>query len=910
MKKQTFRPYLTALCVSLALILSLSSGNVAAGENGLTRSNITDAERLQLAIQLLEDAVNSPNDINLTNLEMISDDPAFGQIRERISSLLASGRDSLEWDRVKLEPITIVDSKGTFRIKARLLYENPYGLVEDTLEVTAVKSGKALRIRDMGASLSQMDDFISEERKKLPNVPKERRRSLSQASIEILNPVSEQLLRPKNLYGAIERFNDSVNDSLIEDDPDKWNTLFNRPYGLLAFEYQDQAAPYDILLVSDANWDRVIVSGADLGWLTAVGTSGTGDNNFRFPSGMAWANWRFYVADRYNDRVNVYDFNTDPSQPEAEFVESYEDGFDMPVDVAAEAFEWEPEWTYRYPAVLDQGNNRVVVYDGHGTYPPKVYPDDRVGFLGGLDKPTSLCYARNPVTHAPHQRMYIADAGNNRIVSFVTDRPRVVGGYECETAPGTFEDNAYLAWVDVDNFGYVYALDAHNSIVYKFDGALNRLIAKYESGGTGDDQFLFPNCLAFGRISAYDASGPSTYGDAGDIFLTEHFGEHTGIRRFIQGYDILASSTEYIPKYRLWNHDYIRCKYFVTGHTRRDVRLYNNDTLVSSIIGQLKAPGEHWVTWELSDSAPNGTYVFKIESHSIYEEFPLDTTFWDTIEVARYVDTSFIGCPVFDSSFEVQSTVAGELDDCIYVGSEAFYRVTVFGRDLSTGEPLEGPFTWHRYADIGATFYRDTLPNASGFYEGSSVLTTDSNWVWLRILSSDELGTSSGQMHTLCLCMVGLNDTITAARSPSTATLTDWDSYADSCGVFRIQEDLYSARCVTPCYYPCSSCPFLYVWNGKEYEFVNNILPQSETSSIKEIDHLDFYPVYSATPDRSGHYKFLITEEEQEISYLNELEVLAFDYASSPQEVVLNSSQSLLKLGDSTLPVSAVADDG
>ncbi len=900
MSSETLRPAHRVACVALATVFLIFAGHVAAGENGLTRSNITDAERLQLAIQVLEDAVNSPNDINLTNLEMISDDPAFGQTRERISSLLTSGRDSLEWDRVKLEPITIVDSKGIFRLKARLLYENPYGLVEDTLEVTAIKSGKVLRIRDMGASLSQMDSFISEERKNLPKTPKARTRSLSQASIEILNPVSENLLRPRNLHGSIERFNGHVNDSLIEDDPDTWNTLFNRPYGLLAFEYQDQVAPYDILRVSDANWDRVIVSSADMGWLSTAGSSGTGDNNFRFPSGLAWANWRFYVADKYNDRIGVYDFDTDAAEPHADFVRSFEDDFDMPVDVAAAALEREPGWVYRYPAVLDQGNNRVVVYDMALGTSPTVYPNDRVHFSGGLDKPTSLCYARNPVTHAPHQRMYVADNGNGRIVSFVTDVPKVVGGYECETAPGTFEDNAYLAWVDVDNFGYVYALDAHNSIVYKFDWALNRLIAKFGSGGTEDHQFLFPNCLAFGRIARYSASGPSIHGDAGDVFLTEHFGEDTGIRRYIQGFDVLTNSTEYMPKYLTWNHDYIRCKYFVTGHTRRTVEIYRNSALVQSWGNELKAPGEHWATWELPDDAIDGEYVFKVDLRSLYDS-SLDTVFWDTINVVRMIDSVHVGCRFVLDSVTIKSDVEGDGDGCMYIGTGPVYKATVFVHDSWESEPLGGPYTWHQFDGGNVMFHRS--PDYLG---GDTLLTTDSNFVYFTLWSSE----ITGDMQTLFLGVIGFEDSTTTGRTPGLASLFTLDPFADSCGVFRVKADVYQRACYTPCYSPCPSCPFLYAWNGTEYEFVNNILPQCETFKTADTDQLDFYPVYTAAPEKSVYYKFLITEEEQEISYLNELEVLAFDYFATSQEVVFNNSQNLITSGDTTLPVSAVTDDG
>ena len=125
----------------------------------------------------------------------------------------------------------------------------------------------------------------------------------------------------------------------------------------------------------------------------------------------------------------------------------------------------------------------------------------------------------------------------------------------------------------------------------------------------------------------------------------------------------------------------------------------------------------------------------------------------------------------------------------------------------------------------------------------------------------------------------------------------------------------YTASCEidTCCPPPSSWCPFLYSWNGQKYvkdtTFIYKLdQPQKEQDQLRELKYL-------ATGGDS--IKAKIVEEEQEISYLNRIQLLVVDkqgnktkqvilkpiYASRDLDKILNSDNQYLitKQGDEVL---------
>lgn len=79
-------------------------------------------------------------------------------------------------------------------------------------------------------------------------------------------------------------------------------------------------------------------------------------------------------------------------------------------------------------------------------------------------------------------------------------------------------------------------------------------------------------------------------------------------------------------------------------------------------------------------------------------------------------------------------------------------------------------------------------------------------------------------------------------------------------------------------------CPFLYTWNGETWVEDNNILPQSQDSSILWQDVTDFYQLYTKPILEDDKYYLAIGEFEEEISYLDQLKLLIVDH---PQETFI-----------------------
>lgn len=86
---------------------------------------------------------------------------------------------------------------------------------------------------------------------------------------------------------------------------------------------------------------------------------------------------------------------------------------------------------------------------------------------------------------------------------------------------------------------------------------------------------------------------------------------------------------------------------------------------------------------------------------------------------------------------------------------------------------------------------------------------------------------------------------------------------------------------------PSGGCPFVYSWNGEDWMEDNNILPQSQDSTVLGQDVTDFYQLFTSPQLEHEKYYLAVGEFEHEKSYLDQLKLLVVDH---PQETFITVS--------------------
>jgi hypothetical protein len=77
-----------------------------------------------------------------------------------------------------------------------------------------------------------------------------------------------------------------------------------------------------------------------------------------------------------------------------------------------------------------------------------------------------------------------------------------------------------------------------------------------------------------------------------------------------------------------------------------------------------------------------------------------------------------------------------------------------------------------------------------------------------------------------------------------------------------------------------TSCPSLYYWNGKDFEFVSSIFPGTATSDDprRTWEYTDVIPVLKNYAPSDGAYLFQIRENEKETSYIDNVRLVVLDH--------------------------------
>ena len=102
-------------------------------------------------------------------------------------------------------------------------------------------------------------------------------------------------------------------------------------------------------------------------------------------------------------------------------------------------------------------------------------------------------------------------------------------------------------------------------------------------------------------------------------------------------------------------------------------------------------------------------------------------------------------------------------------------------------------------------------------------------------------------------------------------------------------------------------CPFVYSWNGTAYAIDNNLLGDSEASGGADVE--DYYRLEQPLIRKDGKYALLISEFEQEHSYLDQVGLLAVDHESDVHLAVSPDGQ-ILTYKNPYAPVSAIDNHG
>lgn len=75
------------------------------------------------------------------------------------------------------------------------------------------------------------------------------------------------------------------------------------------------------------------------------------------------------------------------------------------------------------------------------------------------------------------------------------------------------------------------------------------------------------------------------------------------------------------------------------------------------------------------------------------------------------------------------------------------------------------------------------------------------------------------------------------------------------------------------------SCPMIFTWNGERFEFVSDVLGVAPLGTGLPVDHDEYVQVPAgALRPRDGYYEVRMTEELREVSYLDQIQLVAVDH--------------------------------
>lgn len=295
-----------------------------------------------------------------------------------------------------------------------------------------------------------------------------------------------------------------------------------------------EVAPDGSVWVADTQHSRLVHLSAGLADLgDGFGSAGTGDAQFFNPHDLAFGNDRMYVADTYNNRVQMYAMPGPVDPPPTPLTPAYAGQISAPGGRAP-----------FYPAgveivdgtwyVADSGGSRVVTVDpGTGAVAPVTET--------GLNDPRDL-----EVDAADPTALWVTDTGGNRIVRIArtggqqlgtpltgltqpyglandATRVYVANTYGSPASVKAFNRNGTTAWtqttcngtalsrprdVGLADTGQIAVADTDNHRIVILDAATGSCVRAFGTQGAGAGQFKSP------RSVSADGSGGLWVADA------------------------------------------------------------------------------------------------------------------------------------------------------------------------------------------------------------------------------------------------------------------------------------------------------------------------------------------------------------------------------------------------------------
>ncbi len=303
------------------------------------------------------------------------------------------------------------------------------------------------------------------------------------------------------------------------------------------------------------------------------------------------------------------------------------------------------------------------------------------------------------------------------------------------------------------------------------------------------------------------------------IYTSDLWGTNTGMRAFFPGVDAL--DTSFIPSYDQCNAG---VRFLLTNQAKVRGRLWTtNDTTTKARYDYGILPAG-WQTVKIPKFhlQPNVHYNYTLELLPCY---------WDSYGMGQYE---------YWSSYTKTFWSPQTLPD--------------WGAHI---EPVPSDEDCFGYAAMGT--WKVVPMCYEGFYSYSWFKNSykgDYNWSHLSGNSNQISFSSPGGTYEL-KCEVTAIDN------------SKWNAYYTNCPP------------PPPPPPPPPSCPFVYTWDGKEFNEDNNILPQSEYPENIGKDVTDYYRLLKPLKSDNGKYILQIREFEHEKSHLDQFKLLAVDHPTN-----------------------------
>jgi hypothetical protein len=258
----------------------------------------------------------------------------------------------------------------------------------------------------------------------------------------------------------------------------------------------------DQVYVVDSGNSRVQIFSPDGAYTGQFGTPGTGDGQLGAPWGVVIGpSGNCYIGDSGNNRIQKFSpanvalgwWGMDTGggtgwhavgSGETSYWGTADGEFNFPSGVAA--------GKSGHVYVCDTWNHRVQQFDDTGTH---------IRSWGSAGTGVADFAAPLGITVGPRGDVYVADTGNCRIKKYTDDGQLLTMWGGSGTGPGQFLGNGETTGamdVTCDSSGYVYATDAQNGRVQKFNADAN-FVTAFGSYGNGPQQFVDPSGIAVDR---------------------------------------------------------------------------------------------------------------------------------------------------------------------------------------------------------------------------------------------------------------------------------------------------------------------------------------------------------------------------------------------------------------------------